>query len=224
MRKRKRDARKKAQRTSPKEFVDRFLMKRNLSEPTGKRLYEYECGKREYRDLRSLLRDHGDPQHLRTEMDGFGHVRSADEARRARDDETSVMVCFVLYASEWYRRWEDTRRRTWGQLLESIGWDRKDYGELYQAIVDGLKQWKRPVIKMPGSTRYFDTIGREAGMPIEGFAVIEYALASQDESYAEYEPQFQSEVVGSGTIQVQKRSEDSAPERVIGVFDIGTGR
>ena len=77
---------------------------------------------------------------------------------------------------------------------------------------------------MPGSTRYFDTIGREAGEPIEGFAMIEYALASQDEWPAKYEPQFQSEVVESGPIQVWTRSEDAAPERVIGLFDIGTGR
>ena len=208
---------------SPKVFVYRFLAERDLSEPNGKRLYEYECSSREYQDLRSLLRDHGDPQHLRTEMDGFGHVR-ADDAGRARDDETAVMACFVLYASEWYKRWDDTRRRTWRQLLGSIGWDGRDYGELYQAIVDGLRRWKRPVIKMPGSTRYFDTIGREAGIPIDGFAVIEYALASQDEWHAEYEPQTQSEGVGSGTIQVQKRSEDAAPERVLGLFDIGTGR
>ena len=80
------------------------------------------------------------------------------------------------------------------------------------------------VIKMPGSTRYFDTIGREAGEPIEGFAMIEYAFASQDEWPAKYEPQFQSEVVESGPIQVWTRSEDAAPERVIGLFDIGTGR
>lgn len=215
MKKRKRAARQKAQRMSPKKFVDRFLAERDLPEPNGQRMHEYECDDKEYRDLRSLLRDHGDPQHLPTEMDGFGHVR---------DDETAVMVCFVLYASEWYRRWDDTRRRTWRELLGSIGWDRKDYGELYQAIVDGLRQWKRPVIKMPGSTRYLDTIGREAGIPIEGFAVIEYALASQDEWHAEYEPQTQSGGVRSGTIQVEKRPEDAAPERVIGLFDIGTGR
>ena len=222
MKKRKRAARKKAQRVSPKDFVDRFLAVRELSEPNGKRLYEYRCDDREYRDLRSLLRDHEDPQHLRTAMDGFGHVR-ADDAGRERD-ETAVMACFVLYAAEWYRRWDDTRRRTWGRLLGSIYWKRKDYPELYRAVVDGLRQWRRPVIKMPGSTRYFDTIGREAGKPIEGFAVIEYALASQDEWPAKYEPQFQSEGVESGTIQVWTRAEDAAPERVLGLFDIGTVR
>lgn len=72
---------------------------------------------------------------------------------------------------------------------------------------------------MPGSTRYFDTIGREAGIPIEGFAVIGYKLRHADERRAYFEPQSPPEGVESGEILVQKEPGEAAPERILGLFD-----
>ena len=209
---------------SPTEqFIDKFLEKRGLSEPNGQRLHEYCCGDREYRELRSLLRDHGDPERLRRPLDGFGGVRPEDEDWQ-HEDTDNVMPCFVLYASEWCRRWDKSRRRTWGELLDKIRWDRKNYAELYPAMVDGLNRWKRPVIRMPGSTRYFDTIAHEGGIPIEGLAVTEYRLVSQDERQARYEPHYQPDGFKSGGIQLKKQSDEDAPQRIIGLFDTSSHR
>lgn len=204
---------------SPTErFIGRFLANRNLSEPNGQRLHEYDCNRREYRDLVRILRNNGDPQHLRSPL--VHHIPDINENENPDAfDTTDVMACFVLYASEWCRRWDDNRRRTWDRLLGHIHWKRTEYTQLYPAIVHGLNRWKRPVIRMPGSTRYFDTIAHEGDIPIEGFAVIEYGLISQDEKHAHYEPYYQPAGFQSGQIQVEKTTQEDAPNKIIGLFD-----
>ena len=53
-----------------REFFNTFLEVRGLPEPNGQRLNEYGCRGHEYRNLRELLLDHGDPEHLRVQHDG----------------------------------------------------------------------------------------------------------------------------------------------------------
>lgn len=209
--------------STTKRFVVNFLETRGLFEPTGQRLHEYQCQNDEYETLCRILRDHGDPERLRRPLDSYGGVHPGHVDWKYEDTD-DVMVCFVLYASEWCRRWNDSRRRTWGRLLVDILWSQKNYAELYPAIVDGLNRWKRPVIKMPGSTRYFDTIAHEGGIPIEGLAVTEYRLVWQDEHQARYEPHYQPDGFQLGEIQVQKQSEKDAPQRIVGLFDVSSPR
>ena len=204
--------------TKTKRFIRTFLGRRNISEPNGQRLHEYRCTKQEYRDLYRILRECRDPKHLRRPTTGYG-AAAADNEDWMYVDEDNVMACFVLYASEWCRRWEGPQRRTWDRLLVHIRWTTKNYPELYPAMVDGLQWWKRPVIKMPGSTRYLDTIAHEGGIRIEGFTVVEYRLVSQDERQAHYEPCYHPAEFKSGPIQVRKRSAETAPHRLIGLFD-----
>ena len=203
-----------------RQFFNTFLEARGLPNPTGKRLYEYGCDDDEYETLRDILQDHGDPGHLRLQHDGHGQVivEIPDWGHADADD---VIACFILYSSEWYKRWDAPRRRTWAQLLGQIGWRRRDYSELYQAIAYGLRRWRRPVIKMPGSTRYFDTIGHEAGVRIEGFPLTEYKLVSQDEWQARYEACDHPDGFQPGEFEVRIHSDEDAPERIIGLFYTG---
>ena len=209
---------------SPTErFFVKFLNARGLPEPNGQRLHEYGCQEREYLKLCELLIDHGYPDRLSRPSDGYGGV-ATDNVNWELIDTKGVMACFVLFASEWCRRWDDTRRRTWGRLLHQVQWNPKNYAELYPAMTYGLNRWKRPVIRMPGSTRYFDTIAHEGNIPIKGFAVTEYRLVSQDNRQASYEPYYQPVGFQSGGIQMEKQTEGDAPLRIIGLFDVGSSQ
>lgn len=97
--------RQKRRRTkATQEFLVRFLNVRKLSEPVGEPLHTYCCNDREYRDLQALLRRHGDPKELRNQKAVFGPHLGADGRKLEADDPDDVMACFVLYASEWYKR------------------------------------------------------------------------------------------------------------------------
>ena len=203
-----------------REFFNTFLEVRGLPEPNGQRLNEYGCRGHEYRNLRELLLDHGDPEHLRVQHDGHGQPL-VDIPAWERDDADDVMACFVLYASAWYQRWDPPPRQTWGLLLGSIGWPQANYSELYQAIEYGLRRWRRPVIRMPGSARYFDTIAYEAGVNIQGFEVTEYMLVSHDERSARYKARNHLGGFQPGEFEVRIHPDEDAPGRIVGLFYTG---
>ena len=145
-----------------KHFLNVFLANRGLEEPDARRLHRYNCDNEEYRNLRRVLRGCEDIGHLRRPLEHF-IVREGDDLDWNEIDEADVMACFVLYASEWCRRRTVPPRRTWGRLFLNIRWDSGNYPELYPAIEHGLRRWGRPVIRMAGGARYFDTIAHEGG-------------------------------------------------------------
>lgn len=206
---------------STRKFFIGFLKHRRLPEPDGRRLYEYRCEDDAYVCLSDILRESGDPQHLRMQHDGYGHFKAEAPNWEALDD-ADIMACFVLYASEWYRRWNPPPRRTWAQMLDGIFWHRTAYTELYPAIVYGLSRWKRPVIKMPGSIRYLDTIAYESDASITGLEMTEYRLVSPDddnqraryEAYGCYPGGLRPQ-----TFEVRRHADKPAPKRMTGLFD-----
>ena len=204
-----------------KHFLNTFLENRGLPEQNGQRLHQYYCDDDEYMTLCHLLIDCNDVEHLRSPLDHF-IPDPDDELDWNEVDEEDVMACFVLYASEWCRRWNEPRRRTWRRLFGHIHWEFTNYPQLYPAIEHGLRRWGRPVIRMPGSTRYFDTIAHEGGIPIEGVSVIEYELVSQGERQARYEPQYMPEGFQLGEALVPKRPGENAPSRMIALLNTGS--
>ena len=206
-----------------KHFLNAFLASRGLEEPDARRMHQYNCDEEEYRYLCDLLRDCGDIGHLRRPLDYFV-VREDDDLDWNEIDEADVMACFALCASEWCRRWTMPPRRTWRKLFLDIHWDGRNYPELYPAIEHGLRRWKRPVIRMPGGTGYFDTIAHEGGIPIEGVWVIEYELISEEERQARYGPQYLPEGFQLGEALVPKQLGKNAPSRMSALLFSDSGQ
>lgn len=69
------------------EFLNDFLNKRNLPFPDGRMLYAYQMNQREYLELKEKLNELCQNEEL------VDLLRNKDFSR-----------CFVLYASEWWKR------------------------------------------------------------------------------------------------------------------------
>ena len=206
-----------------KRFLNTFLENRGLEEPDARRLRYYNCDDDEYGYLCDLLRDCcGDIEQFRRPLDHFMVPDSDDDLDWNDVDENDVMACFILYASEWCKRWEVPPRRTWGRLFLNVHWPSEKYPELYPAIAHGLSRWNRPVIRMPGSTRYLDTIAYEGGIPIKGVSVVEYRLKSQEERQARYKPHYMPEGFHMGEARVPKEPGENAPSRIFALLFTGS--
>ena len=205
---------------SPADFVEVFLGKRKFPEPDGRRLFEYDCGDREYLDLSNALEELGDPSHLRQAFDGYGQVLDDDEPDWDLE-AVLTMAAFVLYGAEWFRRNEPPPRRKWSRLFAGIGWPGDDYQELYPAIVRGLEWWRTTAIRTPTKTLYFDTLAYQGGQRVEGLLVMEFHLVDESDREAFYVPANAPAWFEAQGIRVEKRRPDPAPVRIAATFDFG---
>ena len=204
---------------SLQDFIDDFLGKRDLEEPDGRRLFEYKCQDREYRELTKKLRRLGDVAHLRQQVNSYGEVEG-DEPDWDKE-ALRTMAAFVLYGSEWFGRYEPPPRRTWAKLFAEIGWPPRNYPELYLAIIRGLEWWRTTAIRTPSKTLYFDTLAYQGGLRVEGLLIVEFSLVDESDSEARYAPAGAPAWFQAEGIRVVKRDLDPMPVRITATFDLG---
>ncbi len=132
------------------DWIRRFLSKRGLSRPNGEMLFSYRATKQEYFELRSLLA--AELERLASSPWTF---RSAPEC-----------ACFVLYASEWWRREYNGGPWRWTHILQSLGQPFSlDVLERTAAVERGLRAWGH----RPGGQgkKYLGAIVAHGGLPLQ---------------------------------------------------------
>lgn len=130
----------------PSEWLQNFLRDRNLTTPDGRRFYEYRISKAEYAALEQAL------------------IRSSIN----HDSYQGWDSCFVLYASEWWRRNYTSGPWSWGPILESLGKSIDSTATRSQLVECGVRKLKRKIlIDDSGKRDLLVTMIIECGIPIE---------------------------------------------------------
>lgn len=126
------------------------MARRELTRPNGEMLFSYRATKDEYLSLRALL--------ARTLECLGGSPWTLDSP--------SECACFVLYASEWWRREYSGGPWRWTHILQSIGpVFRLDVLERTNAVERGLRAWGH----RPGGQgkKYLGAIVAHGGLPLQ---------------------------------------------------------
>jgi hypothetical protein len=128
------------------EWYKTFLTKRHLEFPDGRSLYEYRVSDNEFNILKVVL--------INCPIN--------------HDSYQLWDVCFVLYASEWWRRNYSEGAWSWEPILKSVD-KRIDKPALRSSLVEsGFKKWNRKIFKdSEGKSDYLVTIIVECGLPTE---------------------------------------------------------
>ncbi|WP_375446102.1 STY4851/ECs_5259 family protein [uncultured Fibrella sp.] len=125
------------------DFLKQFLVTRQLTRPTGMPLYTYKISRTEYEQLRTLL------------------VRASASA-----DTTSA--CFMLFATEWWRRNYDGGHWEWEPVFNEI--QRPDWGsqsKRNQLMNSGCRYWGRQLFQHEnGNNSLLGTLFFESGIPV----------------------------------------------------------
>ena len=132
------------------EWFKAFLEKRHLTRPSGGMLFSYRASKEEYLSLRTLL-----ARNLGCLLGTPWTFSSAAEC-----------ACFVLYASEWWRREYSGGPWRWTHILQSIGQPFElDVLERTAAVERGLRAWGH----RPGGQgkKYLGAIVAHGGLPLQ---------------------------------------------------------
>lgn len=110
------------------EFLNDFLNKRNLPFPDGRMLYAYQMNQREYLELKEKLNELCQNEEL------VDLLRNKDFSR-----------CFVLYASEWWKREYSGGVWSWEPIFKTISNDEIKTHQVQvrsRAITEALEYWK----------------------------------------------------------------------------------
>ena len=126
-------------------WLKTFLACRELRSPDGRALYAYRCTGEEFSSLADAL--------SRNPLYGGS---ASDMSIRA----------FVLYAAEWWQREYDGSQWAWEPLLESIGWGKVHYPDLYEPVRKAWGWWKVDLVRLPTSIRYLGTFACQGGLPM----------------------------------------------------------
>lgn len=126
---------------SPYEWFKGFLSLRELQAPSGAPLFSYKIRSQEYDDLKKVLGNNSVNSLL---WDG----------------------CFVLYASEWWRRNYCGNHWRWEPILESLSTD-LSVSIRNGLVTNGFYKWKREVFKDQKGHDYLLSVILECGIPNE---------------------------------------------------------
>lgn len=130
----------------PSEWLQKFFRDRNLTGPDGRRFYEYRISKTEYASLEQAL------------------ISSSIN----HDSYQGWDSCFVLYASEWWRRNYTSGHWSWGPILESLGKKIDNATTRSQLVECGVRKLKRKIlVDDSGNRDLLVTMIIECGIPIE---------------------------------------------------------
>lgn len=127
---------------TPTGWFELFLNKRGLYTPDGRALYKYRLKESEYSLLKVILTENPD------------HFEEWD-------------ACFVVYASEWWRRNYSEGHWTWDPIFRSI---RKNpaINNRNHIVTGGFEIWGRKVYKdSNGHNDYLATVIVECGIPTQ---------------------------------------------------------
>ena len=135
------------------DFVDwirDFRAARGLSRPTGEMLFRYRATRSDYLGLRAL----------------FARKLEILNGQAWTFSSGAECACFVLYASEWWRREYAGGPWRWMRILESI-WPifRLDVAERTYAVERGLVAWGHQV--GDAGKRYLGAIVAHGGLPLQ---------------------------------------------------------
>lgn len=126
-------------------FREEFVRERGIRSPDSRPLCAYRTTGEEFRRLGSLMWD-------RT---SGGEVRAGFDA------------LFCLYAAEWWRRHHEGGPWKWEGLLASVGLDFGNPQRIYRSVENGLRYWKRELIRGGSARRMFlVTLACEGGLPL----------------------------------------------------------
>ena len=158
----------------PDEWVSVFLFRRGLKTADGRPLYAYRCDVSEFESLRAILRSLTEFAQTDRKIASNSGTLAAHGPFRRPAAVGSVLVraalrqCFCLYCSEWWRRNHSGGHWSWEGAFESLGWKRPDEWLLYEWVSDGLRIWRRSVLRNRGFKRIFlVTLACEGGLPLE---------------------------------------------------------
>jgi len=140
----------------PKQWIDEFLQKRNLSyekicqKPLS--LYQYQLTDDEFNSLKESLKTSA----LLGIENIFKNVRFWD-------------AVFVLYAAEWWRREYDGGSWKWEGVFSSFNADVNELNTPQRNLLieKGLRYWKRDLRRINGRVRYLGSIAIEGGLPLK---------------------------------------------------------
>lgn len=127
---------------NPAEWYSIFLTRRKLSASSGDPLYSYKIAEAEYVTLTDTLKLH---------------------THWARDWD----CCFVLYATEWWRRCYEGGYWSWDPILRSINKATLPPADRNLLAASGFKKWRRPVTESLRGNDFIGTIVLECGLPFK---------------------------------------------------------
>jgi hypothetical protein len=132
------------------EWITTFWAKRGLKRPNGEMLFSYRATKAEYLSLRAVL----------------AHKLDSLNGQPWTFDSTAESACFVLYASEWWRREYAGGPWRWTHILASI-WPvyNLDVFERTHSVERGLKAWGHRV--GDAGKKYLGSIVAQGGLPLQ---------------------------------------------------------
>lgn len=132
------------------EWITAFWATRGLKRPNGEMLFSYRASKADYLSLRSVLA-------LKLErLNGQPWIFESN----------AECACFVLYASEWWRREYAGGPWRWTHILESI-WPiyNLDVFERTHSVERGLRAWGHRV--GDAGKKYLGAIVAQGGLPLQ---------------------------------------------------------
>lgn len=131
---------------SPRQCLEQILTTRGLKSADGRVLYKYQLSFVEFKEIETILKKSFPFQNIN---------RIGDEWSRL----------FTLYAAEWFRR-EYTAKWTWDPILTTLNIIDLPVNTRNEAVVKGLRFWKRPIVKYNSKgNNYLGSIFKEGGFP-----------------------------------------------------------
>ncbi len=134
-------------------WLNTFLDQRNLSMPDGRPLYAYLCRTDEFEALGSLL--------LNDKMAMTFYM-----AESLHFSWPILDRLFVLFCAEWWRRNYASGPWKWQPIFEALNWPEIDYAMRSRFVEQGLRYWKRPLLRKGDDRGFLLTIACEGGLPI----------------------------------------------------------
>lgn len=130
---------------TPKAWLNWFLNRKDLLAPDGRILFKYRINSFEFDILKKIL------ESSRGNIEGWN-------------------ACFVLYASEYWRRYYTEGAWSWDFITDSLAnlnsTSIQNVKERSEIIETGIRYWKRDVYKNAnGHNGYLSTIILECGLP-----------------------------------------------------------
>ncbi len=90
-------------------------------------------------------------------------LQFADPARVDADTAAS----FCVFAAEWWRRNHEQGAWKWEGIQAALGLERVSQDHLRDWTERGLRQLRRPLVKLEGNTRYLASLATEGGLPLK---------------------------------------------------------
>jgi len=144
---------------NPSEWYKNFLFSRDISSSTGKPLYSYKTKEYEYASLAEVLKN---------------------------NSTTSIDwdACFVLYATEWWRREYSGGHWTWEPILNRLD-QRIQVIDRSRLVEAGFSKWKRNIYQSPSGHDFIGTVVVECGIPLNILRDDHYLADIISETYQE---------------------------------------